>query len=223
MADSNQLQETDFLFNRKGNESTTLDTLNLDEVEKSAVVKAIQLPQRKHSKAADELDSRVLRSIAGWKNMDYNWRSPVFTRLAILVATVFVLGYSLGNNFNFIATLVLIIAIAFQGIQLLHIVDTPPEKPLEKPIEKPTPHEASVKYDDVAQFFKNIVQHVGIGILTFNKEGAIQIINTTAKRLLRVDKVDKLDDLRSVDNSLVDSFLKLKTGGARIVTIEDGR
>jgi transcriptional regulator with PAS, ATPase and Fis domain len=55
MADSNQLQESDFLFNRKGNESSSLDTLNLDEVEKSAVVKAIQLHSGNISKAAEEL------------------------------------------------------------------------------------------------------------------------------------------------------------------------
>ncbi len=55
MADSNQLQESDFLFNRKGNESASLDTLNLDEVEKSAVVKAIQMHSGNISKAAEEL------------------------------------------------------------------------------------------------------------------------------------------------------------------------
>jgi len=55
MADSNQLQESDFLFNRRGNESASLDTLNLDEVEKSAVVKAIQLHGGNISKAAEEL------------------------------------------------------------------------------------------------------------------------------------------------------------------------
>jgi two-component system nitrogen regulation sensor histidine kinase NtrY len=154
--------------------------------------------------------------------MDYNWRTPGFTRLAILAATVFVLGYSMGNKFSFTLTIVLLIAIAFQGIQLLRMVDTPPEKPVEKQPEKPLPHDTPIKYDDVAQFFKNIVQHVGIGILTFNKEGAIQIMNTSAKRLLRVDKVDKLDDLREVDSSLVDSFLKLKTGGRELLRLKMG-
>ena len=166
--------------------------------------------------------SLELRSIAGWKNMDYNWRTPGFTRLAILAATVFVLGYSMGNKFSLTLTIVLIIAIAFQGIQLLRMVDSPPEKPFEKPVERPVPYDAPIKYDDVAQFFKNIVQHVGIGILTFNKEGTIQTMNTTAKRLLRVDKIDKLDDLRMVDNSLVDSFLKLKTGGRELLRLKMG-
>jgi transcriptional regulator with PAS, ATPase and Fis domain len=55
MADSPTLQESDFLFSRKGNEAQASDTLNLDEVEKSAVTKAIQLHNGNISKAADEL------------------------------------------------------------------------------------------------------------------------------------------------------------------------
>jgi DNA-binding NtrC family response regulator len=56
MADSNNLQESDFLFSRKGNDpSAGSDTLNLDEVEKAAVIKAIQLHNGNISKAADEL------------------------------------------------------------------------------------------------------------------------------------------------------------------------
>ncbi len=56
MADSNNLQEGDFLFSRKGNDPAIgSDTLNLDEVEKAAVIKAIQLHNGNISKAADEL------------------------------------------------------------------------------------------------------------------------------------------------------------------------
>jgi len=54
MADSPTLQESDFLFNRRSDDATT-DSLNLDEVEKAAVVKAIQLHSGNISKAAEEL------------------------------------------------------------------------------------------------------------------------------------------------------------------------
>lgn len=54
MADSNTLQESDFLFSRKANDVAN-DSLNLDEVEKSAVTKAIQLHNGNISKAAEEL------------------------------------------------------------------------------------------------------------------------------------------------------------------------
>jgi two-component system response regulator HydG len=55
MADSPALQESDFLFSRKSNDSVDTDSLNLDEVEKSAVSKAIQLHNGNISKAAEEL------------------------------------------------------------------------------------------------------------------------------------------------------------------------
>lgn len=55
MADSATLQESDFLFSRKGTDEIANDTLNLDEVEKAAVVKAIQLHNGNISKAAEEL------------------------------------------------------------------------------------------------------------------------------------------------------------------------
>ena len=48
--------------------------------------------------------------------------------------------------------------------------------------------------DSEYQFFKNIVQHVGIGILTFKRDGSIQIINSAAKRLLRVSKAESIED-----------------------------
>lgn len=55
MADSSTLQESDFLFSRKGSDAPAADTLNLDEVEKAAVSKAIQLHNGNISKAAEEL------------------------------------------------------------------------------------------------------------------------------------------------------------------------
>lgn len=56
MTDSASLQESDFLFSRSMNNPTTSsDTLNLDEVEKSAIVKALSMHGGNISKAADEL------------------------------------------------------------------------------------------------------------------------------------------------------------------------
>ena len=55
MTDSPSLQESDFLFSRPVSSSTSLETLNLDEVEKAAIVKALNLFSGNISKAADEL------------------------------------------------------------------------------------------------------------------------------------------------------------------------
>ncbi|HZY79689.1 MAG TPA: ATP-binding protein [Cyclobacteriaceae bacterium] len=76
--------------------------------------------------------------------------------------------------------------------------------------------------DSEYQFFKNIVQHVGIGILTFKRDGSIQIINSAAKRLLKVTRADSVEDLREVDDALVESILKLKTGGRELIRLKTG-
>ena len=55
MTDSSSLQESDFLFSRPVSSSASPETLNLDEVEKAAIVKALNLYSGNISKAADEL------------------------------------------------------------------------------------------------------------------------------------------------------------------------
>lgn len=54
MTDSSSLQESDFLFSRPVS-SLSAETLNLDEVEKAAIAKALNLHSGNISKAADEL------------------------------------------------------------------------------------------------------------------------------------------------------------------------
>lgn len=198
------------------------------------------------------LASRVHHSTAGWRNMEFNWRSPIVTRIAILVFTIFAFVFVLQDkDRSFILLLALLGAIGFQVMQLVKIMEGPMVK-TDSPIDQirfdevtttfktDSKEEAVLKVqkemndafnkvkvarkekDSEYQFFKNIVQHVGIGILTFKKDGAIQIINNAAKRLLRVDKVERISELREASDLLVEAFLKLKTGGRELIRLKSG-
>mgnify|MGYP001568761318 CR=1 FL=1 len=184
--------------------------------------------------------------------MEFNWRSPLITRIVILVATIFAFAFvTVGSNRSYLLMLGLLSAIVFQ---IKHLVDI-----LESSNENIASFLDSIEFDDLSasfktnnqdpgvqklhkelnealaklrisrkerdseyQFFKNIVQHVGIGILTFKRDGSIQIINSAAKRLLRVTKADSIEDLRKMSEPLVESFLKLKTGGRELVRLKSG-
>ena len=70
------------------------------------------------------------------------------------------------------------------------------------------------------QYLRTIVQHVGIGIITFDKRGEIQIINATAKTLLGIDIIKNVNQLSDVSPELVASLIDLKTGGRDLMKIE---
>ncbi len=76
--------------------------------------------------------------------------------------------------------------------------------------------------DSDYQFFRNIVQHVGIGLLTFKQDGAVQIINSAARKLLRVGQIQNISQLNDNSPTLVEAFQKLKTGGRELIHLKIG-
>ncbi len=68
-------------------------------------------------------------------------------------------------------------------------------------------------------YFRTIVQHVGIGLITFNKLGEVQIINSAAKSLIGVESLENIFELSKVSPKLVESLVKLKTGGSDLIDI----
>lgn len=69
------------------------------------------------------------------------------------------------------------------------------------------------------QYLKTIVQHVGIGIITFDREGEIQIMNAAARKLLGVRQIKNVNQLKSVSNELITALKDLRTGGRDLVKI----
>lgn len=81
-----------------------------------------------------------------------------------------------------------------------------------------------IRADKEAQYtyLKTIVQHVGIGIITIDKAGEIQIINTAARTLLGIKQIKNITQIRSVSPILVDAMESMKTGGRDLIKINRG-
>ena len=69
------------------------------------------------------------------------------------------------------------------------------------------------------QYLRTIVQHIGIGIITFDAQGEVQIINNAAKKLLDVKLIKNISQIAREHPSLKDSFTDLKTGGRDLIKI----
>jgi two-component system, NtrC family, nitrogen regulation sensor histidine kinase NtrY len=184
--------------------------------------------------------------------MDFNWQSPLVTRLGILLATLVAFAFIVvSKDRSYFLLLALLGAIIFQISQLMKVVESSNEntdsfldsirfdevsQSFKTESNDPTTLRLQKKLNEALsrlriarrekdseyQFFKNIVQHVAIGLLTFKRDGSIQIMNSAAKRLLRINKADRIDDLKEVSESLVDTFVKLKTGGRELLRLKFG-
>jgi two-component system, NtrC family, nitrogen regulation sensor histidine kinase NtrY len=69
------------------------------------------------------------------------------------------------------------------------------------------------------QYLRTIVQHIGIGIITFDSKGEVQIMNNAAKKLLGVTLIKNIRQVGKNHPNLTTTFFDLKTGGRDLVKI----
>jgi nitrogen fixation/metabolism regulation signal transduction histidine kinase len=62
------------------------------------------------------------------------------------------------------------------------------------------------------RYLQTLVQHVGIGLISFKPDGEVDLINTAAKRLLRVSHLKNILSLQSSYPRLVETLPHMKSG-----------
>ena len=67
-----------------------------------------------------------------------------------------------------------------------------------------------------------IVQHVGIGLLSFDKDGQVDIINQAAKELLGVAEINSIIILEEVHHGLPEILKQLKTHEQKVIKLKSG-
>ena len=182
--------------------------------------------------------------------MGFNWRSPVVPRVAMLAATIFLFCFFTFSNDWIYA--IFFAAVSVYQIKLLvdyldrsheniasfldsirfddlsYSFKTQSDDPIVQRLHKEL-NEAMLKLrssrrekDSEFLFFKNIVMHVGIGLIIFKEDGQIEIFNSAARRLLKMNQAENIDDIKEVSEPLVHVFKKLKTGGRELFRLKIG-
>jgi nitrogen fixation/metabolism regulation signal transduction histidine kinase len=70
-------------------------------------------------------------------------------------------------------------------------------------------------------FLEAIIQHIGVGLLSFTPGGNVGLINTAAKRLLRVTHLANIRTLESLSPDLVQHLFHMKAGDRLLFKLED--
>ncbi len=71
------------------------------------------------------------------------------------------------------------------------------------------------------RYLQTIVQHVGIGLIAFQPNGDVELINTAAKRLLRIPSLKNIQSLESFSKSLVEALQNIKPRERALIKVED--
>ncbi len=183
--------------------------------------------------------------------MEFNWRSPIVPRVIILTATWIGFGYLLFSAQDYWFALLFAVLGAYQVKQLVQELDSSNRniasfldsirfddlsasfktdsqdatvQKLHRELNEAITNLRNTRKEKDADllFFKNIVTHVGIGLIVFKENGKIEIINSAARKLLRVNRIDNIADLKEVSDNLVEVFTKLRTGGRELTRIKVG-
>ncbi|SEI76707.1 Histidine kinase-, DNA gyrase B-, and HSP90-like ATPase [Cyclobacterium xiamenense] len=68
-------------------------------------------------------------------------------------------------------------------------------------------------------YFRTVFQHLSIGLITFEADGSVQILNTAAKRMLNIEKLSHIQEIASINKELHHAIENLRTGGSELIKI----
>jgi len=70
-------------------------------------------------------------------------------------------------------------------------------------------------------YLQNVIQHIGISLIAFQKDGSVEMINNSAKKLFQISKLKNIDQLESYSSELVEKLKNMKSGERILVQVID--
>lgn len=80
--------------------------------------------------------------------------------------------------------------------------------------------ETRASQEEHFRYLQTVVQHVGIGLIAFNSEGEVSLINNAAKRLLNMPHLKNIRSLAGSSEKLVEALFGLKSGQKALIKLE---
>ncbi len=74
--------------------------------------------------------------------------------------------------------------------------------------------------EEQALYLQTVVQHVGIGLVVFQPDGEIELLNNAAQRLLRIPPLKNIKDFEETCPGLAERLLRLKPRDRELVKVE---
>ncbi len=70
-------------------------------------------------------------------------------------------------------------------------------------------------------YLQTVIQHIGIALIAYRKDGEVEMINNATKKLFQVRSLNNIQQLSSVSNDLVEKLLTIKHGENTLLRIQN--
>lgn len=78
------------------------------------------------------------------------------------------------------------------------------------------------KGEESFRYLQTVVQHVGIGLFSYNQTGEIELFNTAAKRLLDISVLRNVEQLKQISEPIFETVTGLKSGARTLLNCTIG-
>jgi nitrogen fixation/metabolism regulation signal transduction histidine kinase len=179
-----------------------------------------------------------------------NFRINLIVRTLLLTASIFLFFYVYFNT-GFLATLVILaLLIIYQLFSLIRYIDAT-NKELSRFLHSikysdflqtfvrqklgSSFEELNKSFNEVMtefqktraekeehfRFVQTVIQHVGVGLISFNQDGKVEFINNAAKKIFKISQLNNIETLNKINPGLGDNFLKIKAGEKAVLKVID--
>ncbi|MCD4819260.1 MAG: HAMP domain-containing histidine kinase [Candidatus Cloacimonetes bacterium] len=78
-----------------------------------------------------------------------------------------------------------------------------------------------VEKEQQQHYLKNVIQHIGIGLVAYGKNGKVEMINNAAKKLFRIYNLKNIQNLKEFSSDLTEKLMNIKPGEKALLKIQD--
>jgi len=69
------------------------------------------------------------------------------------------------------------------------------------------------------RYLQNVIQHIGIGLIAFQKSGDVKLLNSAIKKLFGINQLKNIESLNEVSEELIQKLKSIKAGERELVKI----
>ena len=179
-----------------------------------------------------------------------NFRLKLILRLLVLSATIFLLFYLYYNTQLYATLVIVLLIIAYEIYSIIRFIDVT-NKELSRFLQSIRYSDFSQSFNSTAlgstfkelnsafnevilqfqktrtekeenfRYLQTVMQHVGVGLISFDNNGKVEFINNAAKKLLSIPFLNNINGLDRINPGLADKISSIKSGEKVTIKIVD--